>query len=166
MTAPADPRLAEVLAGLSGVAPDFLLRQRWFGGKSREVRGLRPVDAAALGPGGPYLALVEVSYADGEPDTYLLPLALRDDAVSGDLAAFRLDGGTAALDATEDESFPPLLYRLIEEGARVPGQAGEFRFCHTRALAEAGAGLRSRAGLPGAARPGAEQQQHHLRRRL
>ena len=48
---------------------DFVARQRWFGGKGREfsVGGLTPV---GLG-----LHLVDIAYAEGDTETWQLPLA-------------------------------------------------------------------------------------------
>ncbi|MFH1560674.1 MAG: putative maltokinase, partial [Chloroflexota bacterium] len=54
----------------------YLRGCRWFGGKAREVRSAEIVDVVPA----PYdtsvaqLTLIKVSYAEGEPETYLLPL--------------------------------------------------------------------------------------------
>jgi maltose alpha-D-glucosyltransferase/alpha-amylase len=60
----------------SAVLPAYLVRQRWFGGKSRRIRGTRVTDWACLGQPDSSLALVEVQYESGEPETYFVPLAL------------------------------------------------------------------------------------------
>ncbi|MEZ4502655.1 MAG: maltose alpha-D-glucosyltransferase [Dehalococcoidia bacterium] len=60
------------------VLPDFIARQRWFGGKDRRVRGTRVVDIAPLatGPTPAWWALVEVTYVGGGRETYNVPLAV------------------------------------------------------------------------------------------
>ena len=56
--------------------PEFLPKQRWFGGKSRSIKSSRIVDWALVNPSQSALALVEVQSDSGLPDTYLLPLAM------------------------------------------------------------------------------------------
>ncbi len=61
----------------SMLLPEYLPKQRWFGGKARRIRATRIADWMAL-PGfrRPCWSLVEVQYEKGEPDTYFLPLGL------------------------------------------------------------------------------------------
>jgi maltose alpha-D-glucosyltransferase/alpha-amylase len=56
----------------------FLQRQRWFAGKSRTVRDARFTDWVMLrgGASPAFLTLVTVTYAEGAPETYAMPLAL------------------------------------------------------------------------------------------
>jgi maltose alpha-D-glucosyltransferase/alpha-amylase len=59
--------------------PDFLPRQRWFGAKSRTIATVSITDWAQLNaPHGVsmVLAMIDIAYAEGEPECYLLPLAL------------------------------------------------------------------------------------------
>ncbi len=58
------------------VLPDFLVRQRWFGGKSRHIRSTRIVDWTGIDRPKAALALVQVQYESGAPETYFLPLAV------------------------------------------------------------------------------------------
>ena len=59
--------------------PAMLTRARWFTGRHRQVREVFVQDVVALTAGrhrpDAWLCLVEVDYAVGEPDTYVLPLA-------------------------------------------------------------------------------------------
>jgi maltose alpha-D-glucosyltransferase / alpha-amylase len=62
--------------GLPSLLPRYLGGRRWFGSKARSIQSATvseslPVSADEV------LALVNVDYADGEPETYLLPLAAR-----------------------------------------------------------------------------------------
>jgi len=56
----------------------FLLRQRWFGAKSREVRRVEFSDWAAIRQGRDpaFLSLASAEYDDGTRESYVLPLAL------------------------------------------------------------------------------------------
>ena len=54
----------------------YIVRQRWFGGKSRTVAAIRIEDWAVFNKGVSALALIEVQYAEGESDTYLITLGL------------------------------------------------------------------------------------------
>ena len=54
----------------------YIARQRWFGGKSRAMTGARIQDWALFNEGVSALVMVEVQYAEGPSDTYLLSLGL------------------------------------------------------------------------------------------
>jgi maltose alpha-D-glucosyltransferase/alpha-amylase len=67
---PSKDRLENILLG-------YVRNRRWFAGKARglksaSISNLVPVPGAA---GDPYLAAIVISYAEGDPDTYQLPLA-------------------------------------------------------------------------------------------
>jgi maltose alpha-D-glucosyltransferase/alpha-amylase len=74
---------------LEALLPAYLERRGWFAGRTRRLLATRVVEAIAvpLPEARAYLAMVRVDYADGEPDTYLLPLGfapegrMRDGAV-------------------------------------------------------------------------------------
>lgn len=63
---------------------DELRQARWFGAKSRVLEDARIVDSACWTDGSA-LSLVEVSYADGPPDTYVLAGSLDDPKVGRSL---------------------------------------------------------------------------------
>jgi maltose alpha-D-glucosyltransferase/alpha-amylase len=63
-------------SGLERILAGYLKRCRWFGGKSRSMRSVSlteaipmPVDSQQA-----YFTLLEVTYTEGQPETYLLPL--------------------------------------------------------------------------------------------
>jgi maltose alpha-D-glucosyltransferase/alpha-amylase len=56
--------------------PEYLPKQRWFGGKSRHIKASRIYDWVALPISGSALALVEVQFNSGNPEMYVLPLAM------------------------------------------------------------------------------------------
>jgi maltose alpha-D-glucosyltransferase/alpha-amylase len=60
----------------SVLLPEYLAKQRWFGGKARRIRSTKIADWMALPDSEAVMALLEVQYERGDPDSYFLPLAL------------------------------------------------------------------------------------------
>jgi maltose alpha-D-glucosyltransferase/alpha-amylase len=56
--------------------PDYLPKQRWFGGKSRRIRTAKIVDWTILEASNSALTILEVQYEHGKPDTYVVPLGM------------------------------------------------------------------------------------------
>jgi trehalose synthase/trehalose synthase-fused probable maltokinase len=54
----------------------YVRAQRWYGGNARTITSLQVQDAVPLPGDNGFLAFVQIDYADGEPDTYLLPLGI------------------------------------------------------------------------------------------
>jgi maltose alpha-D-glucosyltransferase/alpha-amylase len=117
--------------------PDFLRAQRWFGGKARQLAAVRVVDWGRL-PSAPtaFAAVVQVEYADGEPEQYFMPLAV---GVAPDEAVVaRLTGpaGEAVLhDGPADDAVCASLLSAVEEGREFPTRAGRIRGTATAAFA-------------------------------
>ncbi|HEV2036164.1 MAG TPA: maltose alpha-D-glucosyltransferase [Candidatus Dormibacteraeota bacterium] len=67
---PAKERLESVLVG-------YVRRRRWFGGKARRLRSIQITDAIDVpgADGTAYLTTILVQYREGDPETYLLPVA-------------------------------------------------------------------------------------------
>jgi maltose alpha-D-glucosyltransferase / alpha-amylase len=65
----------------------FLQRQRWFGGKARQLASARFLDWAILRRGAEpaFLTIVEAQYRDGERERYVLPLAMAGGAKAADI---------------------------------------------------------------------------------
>ncbi len=83
---------------LEALLPAFLERQRWFGAKGKEVAEAGIANLVPLA-GGAVLAFVAVRYADGDPEIYALPLAVRD--AEGDGWAPPENAVIAELDAAD-----------------------------------------------------------------
>jgi maltose alpha-D-glucosyltransferase/alpha-amylase len=124
----------DLLAGrglslLEQLLPEYLLRQRWFGAKSRSISSVRILDWAELLGISAALAFLEITYADGPPDLYQLPLALtygteaesiRTSAPGSVLASIKTSDGAAILhDAAFREDFRQALLSLIESGTQL-----------------------------------------------
>ena len=129
------PRLGREGSALNRVLPDLLRQRRWFGGKGRTMRRAGIADVFALPAGTAEeasLTLVDVEYAQGDPDRYALLLGFEpglppegrtvlaevegrgDDAVDGTL-----------LDAAEDEVTVGALLELIRSGGSVDGRGSQ-----------------------------------------
>ena len=58
------------------ILPEFIARQRWFGGKSRHISATSIIDWGVFDERRSVLALLQVAYGDGNPDVYLMPLSM------------------------------------------------------------------------------------------
>ncbi len=101
-----------------------------------------------------YLALLDVSYSEGDPDQYLVPLTFHAGSAGEGVAATRPQAAVARVligagaeavsgvlfDAMADEAFAAALLRLIPSRRRFKGAAGELRTSAARALRAAVAG--------------------------
>jgi maltose alpha-D-glucosyltransferase/alpha-amylase len=63
---------------LLGILPGYLRARRWFRSKARRIKGLALHDTIAVPIDGEQhvLAIFDVEYTEGEPERYVLPLAL------------------------------------------------------------------------------------------
>ena len=70
LTDAAKERLETVLVG-------FVIQRRWFAGKARKLKTIQITNAidVSTAEGTSYLTTLVAAYAEGDPDTYLLPLA-------------------------------------------------------------------------------------------
>jgi maltose alpha-D-glucosyltransferase/alpha-amylase len=59
------------------IFPDYLLKMRWFGGKARHIQSIKAIEYAfmPLKEDAIIIMLLEVTYQEGLPDIYQLPLA-------------------------------------------------------------------------------------------
>jgi maltose alpha-D-glucosyltransferase/alpha-amylase len=117
--------------------PQFLQRQRWFGGKSRSLTAARFVDWTTLRKGAhpAFLTIVEAAYQDGARERYLLPLAMVSGADAeaverhhqGTVLA-RITGARkgALFDGLFDDATCDLLLQMIREEGGLPTRAGRL----------------------------------------
>ncbi len=114
------------------VLPAYFPACRWFRSKARRIQSLAISQAVPVSdePESAQLAWVEVTYGEGAPETYLLPLQLaygeaadrvRADVPNSVIALLsRTDGNAGVLyDATFDERFRSALLRLVAGKKRV-----------------------------------------------
>ncbi len=109
---------AALAKALRGWLPD----RRWFGGKGRTIRSVKVVSQTCLRDGDPSLhhVLVDVSYGDGQPETYQVPVGIAT-SVPEHLTGVEIGpvGPGAAYDALHDAEFTQLLLSLIADDANV-----------------------------------------------
>ncbi len=154
---------------LEALLPEYLIKQRWFGGKSRRIRTARIADWGELPGSEAIFALLDVQYESGDPDSYLLPLAttygqesdrLRQESPNGVLASVVSQRGRGLLhDATLDDAAAMALLALIENGGQAATRRGTIR-------GKPGSTLAALRGAPGTAlaprRSSAEQSNTSL----
>ena len=122
---------------LDSLLAEYLPKQRWFGGKTRQVRNARIADWVALPDSEAVLALVEVQYKTGEPDTYLLPLSIafdkaahsmRDTLPNSVLCPIVFHNRPGLLvDALTDDRACAALLSLLEHSLQVSSRSGVIR---------------------------------------
>ena len=126
----------EEVAALLPVLPDYIRERRWFGGKARRIKGVAVIETIPVrGQTLAYLTFIEVSYAEGDPETYLVPLACSS-AEDADRIRQRVPHAAVAW-VDEGEPSPRLLYDALSDAG----------FC--QALLEWIAGRRRVSGLRG-----------------
>jgi maltose alpha-D-glucosyltransferase/alpha-amylase len=119
-------------AGFERLLIPFLMRQRWFGHKSRVIEAVSVTDFAELPDRSAALLLLEVRYAEGDRESYFAPvlsvpadrmLGLRDKHREALLATCRGSQG-GFFDATVDDGFCQGLLGLIERGDSLRCESG------------------------------------------
>ncbi len=117
--------------------PDFLARQRWFGGKARRILSASVLEWGCFDEGRSVLALLRLNYDEGDPDMYLVPLALTfgsealemQEKSAGAIAApLTTPNGAGVLrDGLFSDDAPSALLSLIAESGSVAMRHGEVR---------------------------------------
>jgi maltose alpha-D-glucosyltransferase/alpha-amylase len=130
-------------ASLERALIGYLRTRRWFGGKARTISSVAVRDRIALPSDAGVLAIVEVEYADGEPQRYLLPLAVAQarradehDAARAATQIARLRDGALLVEPLADESFARALLDTIARRRQLKGAAGSVHGVPTRAFRE------------------------------
>ena len=134
---------------LEAILPAYVSGRRWFGSKSRKLKGVRIVDAVSMPypDGMAHIAFVQIDFVEGDSETYLLPIThvsqeRADDmrqwtpqAIIANLSS-RISGPQGALvDAAYEPSFATALLDSVRGRRRLRG-VGEIRTNATRALRE------------------------------
>jgi len=135
---------------LEAVLLDYMRGRRWFRGKAREPWASQILDIIPIRfiTSVAYLVLIEVEYAEGEPETYALPLiiasARQKEQLIGEYPHAVVahleskgeddDGEKILYDAMVDRDFCNYLLRVIARGRRFKGEAGYVSASPTRAF--------------------------------
>jgi maltose alpha-D-glucosyltransferase / alpha-amylase len=116
-------------SALARAWPPFFARNRWYAGRTRSLRTTEILDAVpvAVGRGKPaaFITLVQVEYADGEPETYVIPLTAATGAAADRVLADHLHAAIAWVDvAAWDERV--LLFDATVDDAFMEAALGAF----------------------------------------
>ncbi|HXW55550.1 MAG TPA: maltose alpha-D-glucosyltransferase [Candidatus Cybelea sp.] len=140
--------------------PEYIPKQRWFAAKSRRIKSTRIVDCAAFNQSRSALVLLEVQFQEGQPEGYLMPLAvafgdtseeLRRRAPNAIIAPTTSEQGSGLLyDGAFDDGTCLELLSIIQNGGELKGRNGPIRGIPGKAfgqvLGDAVAPLRVRRG--------------------
>jgi len=140
----ADSPWQNLLQGRNGqtlvekILPDFLTRARWFRAKARTIRKIERLDAIHLDKDGQYfvLLLVRITYTEGGPEIYFLPLgcqavaqsrSLQDQAPQALVTYVKIGNEDHVLfDAIYNPTLRDLLLSTIGGRKKFHGERGEL----------------------------------------
>src|SRR3954451_3491401 len=123
-----------------GTLREWIVAQRWFGSKAREVATIEISQCVPLREEVPQLALggVEARFGEGTHETYQVPLGLRPAEEGWAERVFGEAEGWAAYDALADRATGRELLHRMRSGSQETVEVGTLRF---RWAASAGAEL-------------------------
>ena len=130
--------------------PGYLVKQRWFAGKSRALESARVSESCQwrAARGTWLLAFVDTSFSDGSSQRYFLPLAIDwgperpGPAAAVAIARVRQRATTGLLfDAFANPDFCRDLIDALRDGRRIGCGAGQLEFVATSALADLARGI-------------------------
>ena len=128
------------------VLPNYLMHLRWFGGKGRGMENIRIIDSAQLpaGEDNIFILLLEVSYRDGLPDMYQLPVAwasgqfsfkLQDNCPQSVVCLLNINGEQGILyDAIYGYNMQEAIIKHMANHDTIGSRHGELAFSGNRSL--------------------------------
>ncbi|HEX4033660.1 MAG TPA: hypothetical protein VHX66_04385 [Solirubrobacteraceae bacterium] len=133
----------EIARGDSSALPqealvEWVVQQRWFSSKQRDVREFNVLDLFVLSEAEPVVAIViaEARFGAGTHDIYQVPLAVRPQASGWDQGVIDRSGGDVLYDALADEAADALLVEHFTAGTALERPRGCVSFHrHGRAAA-------------------------------
>ena len=116
----------------------YLPTRRWFGGKARVINSVSVRDAIEL-PDEMRLLMLDVDFTDGEPQTYLLPVAIanvrREQDQGRNLPVIaRLREGAILYEPVQDDAFANTLLEAIARKKTLKGRYGNVTGITTRSF--------------------------------
>ena len=118
--------------------PPYILQRRWFGGKARTIQRMQIINhmPMPMGKQGASLLFIEVSYNEGLPELYQLPVAfatgdqeqeLRSNFGNSVIARVAIDSKEGILyDALYSEDFRQLLLQLMAKRKKLRQDSAEL----------------------------------------
>ncbi len=112
------------VAQLASILPEYIAQRRWFRAKTRTIQKAEIEDVLAVPGTQAYVLVIRLDYTDGEPDNYVLTLALSDRRSGEDsIAGYRTRDGQEG-ELHEALLRPELRGALLEAVARSRNFAG------------------------------------------
>jgi maltose alpha-D-glucosyltransferase/alpha-amylase len=141
-SSPEDLFLAAVKGSLPSALPEFLVKQRWFGGKARTISSVEVSDIIPFHPGSlrSYFILTHINYTSGPAETYDIPLVpVLDGSAPLNSSSLKIQPASfpeaiVLKDALMDENFLAHLLDAITNGVLLHGTRGHVRAVSTTAL--------------------------------
>jgi maltose alpha-D-glucosyltransferase/alpha-amylase len=131
---------AELLgnAQFGHVLKEYVAASRWFRAKTRTIEGIDIEDAFALPDADASILVLQIRYASGPGDRYILPMAFSEQASDNVVARVRTDDGAqiTLVNSLASEQFRKALLDFIVCERRVEGMRGAFTAARTAALDE------------------------------
>lgn len=131
----------ELRTALPAQLPNYLVRQRWFGGKAREFQSTEVMDVVSLRRDQfeALVLFVRVEYVSSGADLYAIPVVSHTVVSDEDpVPVLRLPGENGReiilRDAFTNEEFQSLLLDAIQKGSIFKGEHGDIRISCTKAL--------------------------------
>jgi maltose alpha-D-glucosyltransferase/alpha-amylase len=126
----------------------FLETRRWFGGRDRVVSACTISERVLLAEGQVGLVFVRVEYAEGEPETYVVPLSVEQDspgesrvphnAIVAALRATDSGARTLLVDALESPGSSRALIDTIASESHLRGKHGNLDAVRVEPVADSG----------------------------
>lgn len=140
-----------IRASLEAALPAYLNQAPWFSRKTQEIRFVRCADHVPVSRDGrrTCAVLLHIVYRQGEPESWLLPLAFASGeraatiqqsdphAIVANVHITDLDARGILFDAAYDEDYAEILIDSIRRGKRVKGRAGTLIALATRSFRSA-----------------------------
>src|SRR2546428_3507510 len=124
---------------LSAALLRYVRSRRWFGAKTKTVNAIRIEETIPIARDAGSLVILELEYADGEPDRYLLPLAITqarraDEPERTTTLIARMKDGCLLYEPVADEKFGNALLDIIGRRKRLKGRIGLLNGAPSRAF--------------------------------
>lgn len=137
--------LQTLRAAIPAQLPAYLEKQRWFGGKARQIRSSELIDVIPFQQGGrAFFLLARVEYETGPGDTYVLPVfshieSTGSNGPESDSALLILENAQPGprlvlTDALQNPEFLLGLLQAVKEESFFQGWKGELRSIPTSEL--------------------------------
>lgn len=132
---------SEIKKLVNTILPSYLMRYRWFGGKSKIILEVKIVEHFSIQAISVHLFFISVSYSDEQSETYLLPIAYIQEKDASLLieqspmaVICRINSDGILYDAFYNDLFRGYLLNLITKHKKIKGQNINSGFISSQTL--------------------------------